>query len=147
MRPYYNFVDCITKMASKESLNNLSVEDLNITLYKHLRNQRVDILRIVAILMGINRDAVNAKSKRHVKKIIEKIYKDVLEDAEKSEQDKKTNLIGIINEVTTIMQKLDNKELNAPTSSEQKKDADPDERAKENIKVVNHGNEESDIQA
>ena len=82
-----------------------------------------------------------------MKKIIEKIYKDVLEDAEKSEQDKKTNLIGIINEVTTIMQKLDNKELNAPTSSEQKKDADPDERAKENIKVVNHGNEESDIQA
>ena len=72
-------------MASKESLNNLSVEDLNITLYKHLRNQRVDILRIVAILMGINRDAVNAKSKRPVKKIIEKIYKDILEDAEKSE--------------------------------------------------------------
>ena len=134
-------------MTSKESLNNLSVEDLAMTLYKHLLNQRVDILRIVAILMGINRDAVNAKSKRHVKKNIEKIYKDVLEDAEKSEQDKKTNLIGIINEVTTIMQKLDNKELKAPTSSEQKKDADPDERAKENIKVVNHGNEESDIQA
>ena len=147
MRPYYNFVDCITKMASKESLNNLSVEDLNITLYKHLRNQRVDILRIVAILMGINRDAVNAKSKRPVKKIIEKIYKDILEDAEKSEQGKKTNLIGIIYEVTTIMQKLDKKELNAPTSSEQKKVADPDERAKENIKVVNHGDEESDIQA
>ena len=103
MRPYYNFVDRITKMTSKESLNNLSVEDLAMTLYKHLLNQRVDILRIVAILMGINRDAVNAKSKRPVKKIIEKIYKDVLEDAEKSEQDKKTNLIGIINEVTTIM--------------------------------------------
>ena len=103
MRPYYNFVDRITKMTSKESLNNLSVEDLAMTLYKHLLNQRVDILRIVAILMGINRDAVNAKSKWHVKKIIEKIYKDVLEDAEKSEQDKKTNLIGIINEVTTIM--------------------------------------------
>ena len=63
MRPYYNFVDRITKMTSKESLNNLSVEDLAMTLYKHLLNQRVDILRIVAILMGINRDAVNAKSK------------------------------------------------------------------------------------
>ena len=50
-------------MTSKESLNNLSVEDLAMTLYKHLLNQRVDILRIVAILMGINRDAVNAKSK------------------------------------------------------------------------------------
>ena len=107
MRPYCNFVDCITKITSKESLNNLSVEDLAMTLYKHLRNQTVDILKIVAILMEINRDAVNTKSKRHVKKIIEKIYKDVLEDAEKSEQDKKTNLIGIINEVTTIM--LDNK--------------------------------------
>ena len=69
-----------------------------------------------------------------------------MEDADKSEQDKKTYLIGIINEVTTIMAKPDNKELNAATSSEQKEDTDPDERVKENTKVVNDGDKESDIQ-
>ena len=84
-------------MTSKGSLNNLSVDDLAMTLDEHLCNQRVDILEIVAILMGFNRDAVNGKSKRHVKKIIEKIYEDVLGYADKSEQDKKTYLIGIIN--------------------------------------------------
>ena len=61
--PYYNFIDCIAKMAGKESLNNLSVDDVAMTLYEHLCNQRVDILKIVAILMGINRDAVTGKSK------------------------------------------------------------------------------------
>ena len=55
-------------MASKESFNYLSVDDLAMTLDEHLCNQRVDILKIIAILMGINRDAVNGKSKRHVKK-------------------------------------------------------------------------------
>ena len=45
------------------------------------------------------------------------------------------------------MQKPDNKELNAPTLSEQKKDTDPDERVKENTKVVNDEDKESDIQA
>ena len=89
-------------MASKENLNKLSVDDLAMILDEYLSNQRVDILKIVAILMGINHDALNGKSKRHVKKVIEKIYKDVLEDADKSEQDKKTYLIGIINEVTTM---------------------------------------------
>ena len=97
--------------------------------------------------MGINRDTMNGKSKRHVKKIIEKIYEDVLEDADKLEQDKKTYLIGIINEVTTIMPKPDNEELNTTTSSEQKEDTDPDDRVKENTKVVNDGDKESDIQA
>ena len=42
------------------------------------------------------------------------------------------------------MQKPDNKQLNTPTSSEQK---DPDERVQENTKVVNDGDKESDIQA
>ena len=43
-----------------------------------------------------------------MKKTIEKIDDDVLEDADKSEQNKKTYLIGvIINEVTTILPKLD----------------------------------------
>ena len=70
------------------------------------------------ILMGINRDAVNGKSKRHVRKIIEQIYEDVLQDVDKSEQDKKRYLIGTINKVTTIMQKHDNKELNTQTSRE-----------------------------
>ena len=70
-----------------------------------------------------------------------------MEDADKSEHDKKTYLIGIINEVTTIMAKPDDKELNTPTSSEQKEDTDPYERVKENTKVVNNGNKESDVQA
>ena len=82
-----------------------------------------------------------------MKKIVEKIYEDALEDADKSEQDKKTYLIGIVNEVTTIMSKHDNKKLNTPTSSEQKKDTDPDERVKENTKVANDGGKEIDIQA
>ena len=42
------------------------------------------------------------------------------------------------------MQKPDNKQLNTPTSSEQK---DPDERVQENTKVANDGDKESDIQA
>ena len=42
------------------------------------------------------------------------------------------------------MQKPDNKQLNTPTSSEQK---DPDERVQENTKVVNDGDKESDNQA
>ena len=45
------------------------------------------------------------------------------------------------------MQKPDYKELNAPTSREPKKDTDPDERVKENTKVVNDGDKESDVQA
>ena len=59
-----NFIDyCITKLIKKESLNNLSVDHLAMTLYEHLCNQAVDILKIFAILKGINRDAVNGKSK------------------------------------------------------------------------------------
>ena len=41
------------------------------------------------------------------------------------------------------MPKPDNKELNTPTSGEQKEDAYSDERVKENIKVVNDGDQES----
>ena len=107
-------------MSNKKSLNNLSVDDLTMTLDEHLCNQTVDILKIVVILMGINLDAVNGKSKRHGNKIIEKIYEDLLEDADKSEKDKKTYFIGIINEITTIMPKPDNKQLNIPTSNERK---------------------------
>ena len=55
-------------MASKESLNNLSADDLVMTLKEHLCNQRVAIFKIAATLMGINCDAVNGKSKQHVKK-------------------------------------------------------------------------------
>lgn len=78
------------------------------TLDEQLCNQTVDILKIVAILMGINSDAVNTKSKWHLKKIIGKIDEDLLEDTDKSEQNKRTYFIGvIINEVTTILPKLD----------------------------------------
>ena len=54
-------------------MNNLSVDDLPMTLDEHLCNQTVHNLKTVAILMGINRDAVNAKSKGDVKKIIETV--------------------------------------------------------------------------
>ena len=67
-----------------------------------------------------------------MKAACEKNHEDVLEDAEKSEQDKKTYLIGIINEVTTVMPKLDTKQLNTPTSSDYKDDdADSAGRVKE----------------
>ena len=91
---------------------------------KMIKEKKFDFIELMnphvhhTILMGINRDAVNGKSKRHVRKIIEQIYEDVLQDADKSEQDKKTYLIGTINEVTTIMQKPDNKEFNTKTSRE-----------------------------
>ena len=60
---------------------------------------------------------------------------------------KKTYLIGIINEVTTNIPKPDNKEPNAPTSSEQKEGTYPDKRVKENTKMVNDGDKGSDIEA
>ena len=128
-------------------MNSLSVDDLPMTLDEHLCNQTVDNLKTVAILMGINRDAVNAKSKGDVKKIIETVYKYVLEDADKSEQDKKTYLIGIINEVTTIMPKSDTKQHNTPKSNEHKDDdEDPDVRIKKSKKIVNDWDKESSIQ-
>ena len=66
---YYNVIDhCITKMANKESLNNLSVDNWAMTLDKHLCNQPADILKVVGVFMGINRDDVNGESKRHVTK-------------------------------------------------------------------------------
>ena len=48
-------------MANIESLNYSSVDDLAMTLDEHLCNQALDILKIVAILKLINRDAVNGK--------------------------------------------------------------------------------------
>ena len=56
-------------------------------------------------------------------------------------------MIGVINEVATIMPKSENEQLNIPTSNEQKEDTDPDERVEEETKVVNDGDKESDIQA
>ena len=60
------------------------------------------MLKIISILMGINREAVSSKSKRTVKKLIEKVYEDVVEDDDKTDQEKKAYLIEIINEVATI---------------------------------------------
>ena len=71
-------------MENKESLNDLSVDDLAMTLNEHLCNQTVDILRIFAILMGINRVAVDVKLKWHVKKIIKNIYEDAMECTNRS---------------------------------------------------------------
>ena len=82
-----------------------------------------------------------------MKAACEKNHEDVLEDAEKSEQDKKTYLIGIINEVTTIMPKSDTKQHNTPKSSEHKDDdEDPDVRIKKSTKIVNDWDKESSIQ-
>ena len=113
----------ITKIANKEILNNLSVDNLAIKLDEHLINQAVNILNIVAVLMEISHDVVNVKSKRYVNKIIEKILEDILEDADNSEQEKKIYLI----------------QVNTSTSSEHKDDTKTDERAKKNTKVVNDG--------
>ena len=82
-----------------------------------------------------------------MKRVIETIYEDVLEGTDQSGQDKKTYLIGIVNEVTTIMPKLDNKQLNTPTLSKHNEDTDPDGKVKKNAKVVNGGDKNSDIQA
>lgn len=54
----------------------------------------------------------------------------VLEDADKSEQEKKTYLIGIINKLTTIISITGNKQVNTPASSEHKDDTDANERVK-----------------
>ena len=113
----------ITKIANKEILNNLSVDNLAIKLDEHLINQAVNILKIVAVLMGIIHDVVNVKSKRYVNKIIEKILEDILEDADNSEQEKKIYLI----------------QVNTSTSNEHKDDTKTDERVKKNTKVVNDG--------
>ena len=104
-------------------MNNLSVDNLAIKLDEHLINQAVNILKIVAVLMGIIHDVVNVKSKRYVNKIIEKILEDILEDADNSEQEKKIYLI----------------QVNTSTSSEHKDDTKTDERVKKNTKVVNDG--------
>ena len=48
------------------------MDDLAMTLHEHPRNSKVDILRIVAILLTINRDAVSGKSK--IKATFEKNY-------------------------------------------------------------------------
>ena len=56
-------------------------------------------------------------------------------------------MVGIIEEVSTAVQEPDNKELNTLTSSEQRKDADPSERVKENTNVVNDEDKKTDIQA
>ena len=71
-------------MTNKKSLNDLSVDDLAMTLHEYLCNQTVDISRIFAILMGIHRVAVNVKSKWHVKRIIKKIYEDAMECTNRS---------------------------------------------------------------
>ena len=88
--------------------------------------------------MGINRDAVKRKSKRRVKKTIEKVYKDVLEEGNKSEQDKKTYLIGIINEVTKIMQKSDNKKLRIIKKDTGKAVADDDQEGEGKMNIILH---------
>ena len=64
-KPCCSAIDSITKKENKEILSNLLNErDLDMT-DQHLSNQKVDILKIVAIVMRINLDAVNVKSKRH----------------------------------------------------------------------------------
>ena len=64
-----------------------------------------------------------------------------MEDAGKSEQDKKTYLIGIL---TKILQKPDSKNLMHQYQMSRKR-IQILERVKENTKVVNDGDKENDI--
>lgn len=71
-------------MAAHTHLKEQSVDDLASLLDKQLANQWLNILNIIATLMGINREAIKNKSKRTVKKLKEKAYEDILPDAEKT---------------------------------------------------------------
>lgn len=70
-------------MAAYTNLEEQSVDDLASLLDKQLPNQWLNILNIVATLMGINGEAIKNKSKRTVKKLKEKAYGDILSDADK----------------------------------------------------------------
>ena len=70
-------------MAAHTHLKEQSVDDLASLLDKQLANQWLNILNIIATLMGINREAIKNKSKRTVKKLKEKAYGDILSDADK----------------------------------------------------------------
>lgn len=70
-------------MAVNTNLEEQSVDDLASLLDKQLANQWLNILNIIATLMGINREAIKNKSKRTVKKLKEKAYGDILSDANK----------------------------------------------------------------
>lgn len=70
-------------MAVNTNLEEQSVDDLASLLDKQLANQWLNILNIIATLMGINREAIKNKSKRTVKKLKEKAYGDILSDADK----------------------------------------------------------------
>ena len=70
-------------MAAYTNLEEQSVDDLASLLDKQLANQWLNILNVIATLMGINREAIKNKSKRTVKKLKEKAYGDILSDADK----------------------------------------------------------------
>lgn len=70
-------------MAVNTNLEEQSVDDLASLLDKQLANQWLNILNVIATLMGINREAIKNKSKRTVKKLKEKAYGDILSDADK----------------------------------------------------------------
>lgn len=70
-------------MAVNTNLEEQSVDDLASLLDKQLANQWLNILNVIATLMGINCEAIKNKSKRTVKKLKEKAYGDILSDADK----------------------------------------------------------------
>ena len=70
-------------MAVNTNLEEQSDDDLASLLDKQLANQWLNILNVIATLMGINREAIKNKSKRTVKKLKEKAYGDILSDADK----------------------------------------------------------------
>ena len=114
-------------------------------LNEHLYNQTVDILEIVAILIGITCDAVNVRSNRHVKKILRIFTK--MHRRMHINQKRIRKHISLVKWSNNNYPKADNKQLNIPTLIEEKDDRDPDERIKEITKVVNDGDKESDIEA
>ena len=61
-------------MTERQNFDKCSFDDLLWTLEQILSAQSIEVLIIIAVLMGGNRASLQGKSKRTVKKITEKIY-------------------------------------------------------------------------
>ena len=67
-------------MAANKSLGEHSIDNPASILDGNLAKQGLYILNIVTVLIRFNRKAMKNKSKRTAKKIIKKVYEDILKD-------------------------------------------------------------------
>ena len=89
-------------MADTQNFDETSLDDLLWTLEQILSKQSIEGLIIIAVLMGGNRDSLEGKSKRTVKKIIEKIYEGILDDDDKNEQEKRKYIVDVIKQASVV---------------------------------------------